>query len=46
MGAINGILMGVNAVVTGTTDMYTLKQSSKWPIFNFIFSDLALMLLK
>ena len=25
---------------------HTLKRSSKWPIFNFTFSDLALMLLK
>ena len=25
---------------------HTLKWSSKWPLFNFIFSDLALMLLK
>ena len=24
----------------------TLKRSSKWPLFNFIFSDLALILLK
>ena len=25
---------------------YTLKRSSKWPLFIFIFSDLALMILK
>ena len=25
---------------------HTLKRSSRWPLFNFIFSDLALMFLK
>ena len=28
------------------TIIYTLKRSSKWPLFNLIFSDLALMILK
>ena len=26
--------------------VYTLKRNSKWPRFNFVFSDLALMILK
>ena len=26
--------------------VYTLKRNSKWPLFNFVFSDLALMILK
>ena len=30
----------------GMSGVYTLKRSSKWPLFNFIFSDLALMILK
>ena len=32
--------------LTDTTLTYTLKRSSKWPLFNFIFSDLVLLLLK
>ena len=31
---------------TESSKPYTLKQSSKWPLFNFTFSDLALMVLK
>ena len=32
--------------LTKATCSTTLKRSSKWPLFNFIFSDLAIMILK